>query len=85
MADRAGDVYVFAKYVSDGYYTTSHREGVVFAESVTAKEKYLLRGYLYERNPPEYEQWVSTGLPFSSNPSGEPIQNVTVLAVWQSA
>lgn len=82
---RPGDAYLSELLSGFGSYTTSSRPGTVFVEEVVVRTNYLLRGYLYERNPPEYEQWVSQVFPSTSNPSGEPIEDVVLLAVWQSA
>jgi hypothetical protein len=41
---------------------------------------YLMRGW--RPSHLDYETWVAQGAPNNDNPSGEPIQNVTVQTAW---
>lgn len=41
---------------------------------------YLMRGW--RPSHLDYETWVAQGAPNNDNPSGEPVQNVTVQTAW---
>lgn len=44
---------------------------------------YLMRGWRPLHVPaPDYETWVAVGNPNTSNPSGEPIQDIVIQSVW---
>ena len=46
---------------------------------------YLMRGWRPAHVPaPDYETWVAVGSPNTSNPSGEPIIDITIQSVWTS-
>jgi hypothetical protein len=41
---------------------------------------YEMQGY--RPNTSDFETWVVTGTPSTSNPSGQPIQNVRIISSW---
>jgi len=41
---------------------------------------YLMRGW--RPGTSDYETWIAVGAPNSSNPSGQPITNITIQASW---
>jgi len=44
---------------------------------------YVMRGFRYMHAPtPDFETWVAAGGPNAINPSGEPIQDVSIQLSW---
>jgi hypothetical protein len=44
---------------------------------------YLMRGFRHLHAPtPDFETWVAAGVPNALNPSGEPIQDVSIQLAW---
>jgi hypothetical protein len=59
------------------------RDGSLIAFASSSTVKYLVRGYRYNHLPsPDFEEWVSISYPPSVNPSGEPVRDLVVVAIW---
>lgn len=43
---------------------------------------YVMRGFRHAHIPPDFETWIAVGLPNALNPSGEPIQDVSIQLTW---
>jgi len=48
----------------------------------SATMNYLMRGW--RSGTADYETWIAVGAPNSSNPSGQPITDITIQASWSS-
>lgn len=67
--------------LSGASYRGEPVEGAVEPPTPTTTVYYKLQGYRYQHVPPDYETWVGTSVD-TPNPSGQPIQDVAVVATW---
>lgn len=84
------DVIITKSFDVDEDFQTSPQENVTAQKSTeidydtldlrSATKKYKMSGHLVSGG---YETWICVGTPNTSNPSGNPIQNVVISDEWE--
>jgi len=80
-----GESYERPVAIKSNHDSPSYSPSTVYVayEGCTGSETlFLMRGWRPLHVPPDYELWIAVGSPNTSNPSGEPIQDITVQSSW---